>query len=303
MNKNLLKTHIDPLVSIAIPTYNRADNYLRYSLESALKQTYQNIEIIVSDNCSPDNTAEVVKGFTDSRIRYFRHAKNIGPGNNFNFCIKQARGAYLLLLPDDDLIDPDFVEVCMAAGNLKTNIGIIRTGMRRIDAAGKIIKENPNEALGLSTEEFFFSWFEYKIPMHLCMTLFNTKELNGIGGLNSRHQLFNDVLAEVQLAAKFGRFDIKEAKASFRVHSEQFTHSKKIAAWCEDSFQLLDKICELVPESRELLKERGMKFFFRHNYNLAQKNGSFWDRCLSTLVVIKNFGWQNSFRNLLISRT
>ncbi len=63
-----------PLVTIAIPTYNRADGYLKQALQSAVNQTYKNIEIVVSDNCSPDNTEAVVRSYTDPRIRYFQQA-------------------------------------------------------------------------------------------------------------------------------------------------------------------------------------------------------------------------------------
>ena len=108
-----------PLVSIGIPTYNRADGYLRGCIESALNQTYPNLEIFISDNCSSDNTGTLVKSFNDPRIRYHRHDVNIGGNNNFNYCVKKARGIYFLLLHDDDLIDADFIEVCMKAVNYR----------------------------------------------------------------------------------------------------------------------------------------------------------------------------------------
>ena len=59
--------HTYPLVTIGIPTYNRADHYLREALTSALSQTYANLEIIVSDNCSTDSTQTLVKGLPDPR--------------------------------------------------------------------------------------------------------------------------------------------------------------------------------------------------------------------------------------------
>ena len=74
-----------PLVSIGIPTYNRASSYLQYALRSAVRQTFENIEIIVSDNCSSDSTESVVKEFGDSRVRYYRQKENIGPVNNRHF--------------------------------------------------------------------------------------------------------------------------------------------------------------------------------------------------------------------------
>ena len=92
----MIDTH--PLVTIAIPTYNRADAYLEQALKSAVGQTYTNLEIIVADNCSIDHTETVVKKFSDQRIRYVRHKKNIGANNNFNYCVKQANGIYFLLL-------------------------------------------------------------------------------------------------------------------------------------------------------------------------------------------------------------
>lgn len=80
----------NPLVSICIPTYNR-EKYLKHTIESALKQTYSNIEIIVSDNASDDNTVNLVKSFKDKRIHLIVQKKNIGMVPNWNACIKKAR--------------------------------------------------------------------------------------------------------------------------------------------------------------------------------------------------------------------
>lgn len=82
-----------PLVTIGIPTYNRADGYLKGAIQSALDQTYPNLEIFISDNCSSDNTGLLVKSFADPRIRYHRHDVNIGGNNNFNYCVEKARGS------------------------------------------------------------------------------------------------------------------------------------------------------------------------------------------------------------------
>ena len=81
---------INPLVTIGIPTYNRADGYLKEAIESVINQTYSNLEIIISDNCSSDDTGLVVKSFKDQRIHYYRHDENIGANNNFNFCLKKS---------------------------------------------------------------------------------------------------------------------------------------------------------------------------------------------------------------------
>jgi glycosyltransferase involved in cell wall biosynthesis len=259
-----------PLVSIAIPTYNRADCYLGQAIESALNQTYPHIEIIVSDNCSHDNTPVVVESFRDRRIRYVRHKENIGANNNFNYCLKEARGDYFLLLQDDDLIDRDFVEVCMKAAGYRTDIGLLRTGTRVIDDRGYVISECLNQVSGLNTAEFFRGWFANKTALYLCSTLFNTLRLREIGGFRSKHNLFQDVIAEVQLDARFGRIDINDIKASFRKHPNEMTFMVKVNQWCEDSLMLLDLMCELQPDSREVISEEGMRFFAMLNYNRAR---------------------------------
>lgn len=296
----MIDTH--PLVTIAIPTYNRADAYLEQALKSAVGQTYTNLEIIVADNCSIDHTETVVKKFSDQRIRYVRHKKNIGANNNFNYCVKQANGIYFLLLHDDDLIDDDFVAVCMRAVNYEKNVGLIRTGTRKIDAEGKVILERKNLAAGLSIADFFLSWFLDKTPMYLCSTLFNTEKLKFVDGFKSKNNLFQDVLAEVVLAAKFGRIDIQDIKASFRNHPSQNTHAAQINAWCEDSLLLLNKICLLAPEKKEIIKDAGLKFFAKRNYRLAKNIESPYQRYLAYLTIFRQFDFQFDFFKKKIAR-
>src|SRR5688500_2846005 len=105
-----------PLVSIGIPTYARP-NGLRRTLDLITRQTYKNLEIIVSDNASPgDATAMVVQEFAarDNRIRSFRQSENIGVINNFRFVLAQSVGEYFMWAADDDERDVRFVEFCLS---------------------------------------------------------------------------------------------------------------------------------------------------------------------------------------------
>jgi len=284
-------TDVLPIVSIAIPTYNRANGYLRQAIQAALNQSYPEIDIIVSDNCSSDNTEEVVRGFADPRIRYFRHSANIGANNNFNFCLEQARGSYFLLLQDDDLIDSDFIDVCMRAACANGDAGIIRTGLRVIDSQGDILYETPNNVGGLSIDEFFRGWFAGRTPMHLCSTLFHTMRLREIGGFRSQHNLFQDVIAEVRLASKFGRADVQAIKASFRKHAGEMTFAAKVSDWCEDSVQLLDVLCELA-ENRAVIRDEGLRFFSKLNYGRAMAVRTSFKRYALYFLVFRKFKYR-----------
>jgi glycosyltransferase involved in cell wall biosynthesis len=111
-----------PLVSVIIPTYNRPD-YLKEAITSAVGQTYQNLEIIVSDNCSLENPQALVESFQDSRIKFYRHQENIGMlGNQFNG-FKIATGKYVASLHDDDMWTEDFLSRLVP--NLEANPNVI----------------------------------------------------------------------------------------------------------------------------------------------------------------------------------
>lgn len=92
-----------PFFSIVIPTYNRA-NYLKVAIALTLQQTFRDFEIIISNNCSTDETHKVIKSFKDKRIRYFENKKNIGAELNMKKVISYARGIYIFTLGDDDFI-------------------------------------------------------------------------------------------------------------------------------------------------------------------------------------------------------
>ena len=264
-----MKQQHDIRVTIGIPTYNRADGYLRQALPSALAQTYAPLEIIVADNCSSDNTEAYVKSFGDRRIRYFRQPKNIDPNDNFNFCLRQARGTYFLLLHDDDLIDPTFVQACMAAADGRSDIGIIRTGTRLIDGAGNILNENPNRAQGLPLAEFFKQWLTGKTALYFCSSLFNTEGLKALGGFSSPHNLFQDVVAEFKLAAGHGRADVVDVLAGYRRHDANRGDAVRVIEWCEDCLYLLDLMCRLAPAEAAVIRRLGLAYFNRKCYRKA----------------------------------
>lgn len=271
-------TASSPLVTIAIPTYNRARSYLPQALACAVGQTYQRLEIIVSDNCSTDETPEFMANQSDARIRYFRHEKAMMPNDNFNFCLQQACGEYLLLLLDDELVDVEFVEKCVQAADFRGDIGIVRTGLRVIDANGNPLYEIPNYAAGLDLPDLFLAWFSGKTSFYLCNTLFNTSRLRKIGGLRSRHNLFQDVMAQIRILAESERADIRDVLASTRSHPGQFTYSATVFGWAEDAHDLLELMTLLVTDKRELVRERGLRFFATICYSRAGMIQSLWER-------------------------
>lgn len=287
----------EPLVSIAIPTYNRSDGYLREALESARAQRYEPLEIIVVDNASTDGTAAYVASVDDDRVRYVRNEANIGVNDNFNACIGHARGEYFLLLHDDDRIDGDFVQVCidaMRSSQGPERPGFVRTGTRGMDAAGRITRERLNEASSSNVADLVMSWFNGSTSFFFCSTLFRTEALRDAGGFHSRRELYTDVAAIVRIAAKHPVLDVPDVKASFRRHGGNNGNAQTIEAWCDDSRYVLDLMCAAAPERAEQIRSRGLRYFTGNNYNRASRLDGFANRVQAFWVVYRYFGFRKS---------
>ncbi|MEH2045642.1 glycosyltransferase [Nostoc sp.] len=116
----------EPLVSICIPTYNGKD-FIAEAINSVLSQTYRNIEIIVSDDNSNDQTLEIVNSLKNiSEILFFviKHER-YGLANNWNYCISQAKGKYVKFLFQDDLLEPNAIEEMVYLAEQDEEIGLV----------------------------------------------------------------------------------------------------------------------------------------------------------------------------------
>ncbi len=107
---------LPPQISILMPAYN-AGKYLQEAIDSMLNQTFTDFELFLLDDCSTDNTEEIVKMYSDKRIQYIRQDNNIGLANNLNVGLKLAKGKYIARMDGDDIsyserlqIQYDFLE-------------------------------------------------------------------------------------------------------------------------------------------------------------------------------------------------
>lgn len=100
---------MNDLVSIITPTYNCA-RFLKETIQSVLNQTYQNWEMLIVDDCSTDNSEEVIKSFNDYRIKYFCNEKNSGAAVSRNRALREAKGRWIAFLDSDDLWMPEKLE-------------------------------------------------------------------------------------------------------------------------------------------------------------------------------------------------
>lgn len=132
----------DPLVSIAIPAYN--PGFFAASFDSALAQTYGNVEIVICDDSSgPEIEAMVRAREARFPVRYQRNQPRLRPRGNFTRCFEEARGEFIKLLCDDDLLVPTCIASLLDAFRHAPDVTLATSRRRRIDAHGHVLPEQP----------------------------------------------------------------------------------------------------------------------------------------------------------------
>jgi glycosyltransferase involved in cell wall biosynthesis len=107
-----------PTVTVGLPVYN-GEQFLSRAIESVLAQTLTDLELVIADNASTDQTQSICQRYAreDSRVRYLRNSSNLGATANFNKLVYAARGSLFKWLASDDYLDPRFLQECVAAMN------------------------------------------------------------------------------------------------------------------------------------------------------------------------------------------
>lgn len=149
-----------PQVSVIIPTYRRPE-FLRKAIASVLTQTFRDFEVIVVDDASNDDTSEVVRSITDTRIRYIPHETNKGGGATRNTGIRNAHGEYIAFLDDDDEWLPEKLELQIKVlANSPPEVGGVYSGYQKIErTTGELIGSHvPTKKGNLANVLLDYNW-------------------------------------------------------------------------------------------------------------------------------------------------
>ena len=133
-----------PRLTIGLPVYN-GEKYLAESFEALLGQTYEDFELIISDNASADGTADICRRYEnmDSRVRYLRQERNIGASPNHDFLLRQARGELFKWAASDDLYARDLIKRCVEALDEYPDVILAHCYTAAIDDAGNVTQSLP----------------------------------------------------------------------------------------------------------------------------------------------------------------
>ena len=215
-----MENQAKPKVSVCIPVYN-GEHFLADCIASVLEQDFDDFELVVIDNCSIDNTEQLVASYTDSRIRYIRNNTNIGSIGNFNKCIREARGEYFVLLPHDDILLPGALRLFWQS--LKDpKVGFVYSAIQTIDANGNKLSTRNNLAKHKISDvsQAVKGIVDHFVPIQLAMA--RTDVLQRLGGFDSKYGLYCDI--HMWLKVVFDNWSVAyhdEAVFCHRVHENQ----------------------------------------------------------------------------------
>ena len=170
-------------LTIAIPTLNRARD-LRRAIDSAVAQSSRDIEILVSDNGSTDDTRAVIESYADPRLRTFRHGTTIPAPDHGNFLIHAARGELFLGLSDDDYLEPLFAERVIALYDRHPKVAFVYTRcFTHVGQLGSAVLTSPNAPELEDPLSFLRGYFSGRRQLFWCACVTRTEDLRRMGGV------------------------------------------------------------------------------------------------------------------------
>ena len=216
----------DPRVTIVVPTYNRA-GWLAGAIESALGQTYPDLRVVVSDNASTDETPTVVAGFDDPRLSYVRLDRKLELNEHFNRCIDRAETEYLFLLPDDDRMLPELLEVAVPLLDAHPRVGLVHGRVRNVDDDDRVIADD-HDMTGLreltieAGHDFVRRSLCESYRVHASTALIRTAALDGLR-LDPADYPATDFGLWLRLALDWDVAFVPQTLAVYRLHPTSYT--------------------------------------------------------------------------------
>jgi len=215
------KTHSEEVtVTIAIPNYNTS-TYIGEAIQSAISQTFFNIEILIVDNASTDNSRDIIKFWAkkDSRIVVHCYDEFVKSMDNWNRCLALARGKYIVFLHADDRLKPRFLEAALEVHDRWPNLGYVLAENEMIDSGGNLLYrqqfyEGSAVIPGLSEARVsLLGW--HIVPVQM---LIRTECMRDIGGYH-----VSDVMAPLLLNLKWDVGYLHTPLVQYRLHEQSST--------------------------------------------------------------------------------
>lgn len=250
------------LVSFILPAYKK--KFLSQAINSILQQTYPYFELVVVDDCSPEELKAVVSSYSDERITYIRNSKNIGGENlvkQWTNSIQYAKGDYIVLAADDDLYHRDFLKECIALAEKYPQADLIRSRVEQIDENGGLIGLDGILPEFCSKYAFVFYWLQATAFTCIGNFMFRASVLKQKGFIDFPCAFGSDTASAINMA-EHGVANTKEMLFKFRISSIHLSSNRNRLSEKLDANTLLFKWLRDLDYANP--EERYDLFFFEH---------------------------------------
>lgn len=208
---------IDGLVSIIMPSWNTG-KFIAESIQSVIEQTYKNWELLIVDDCSTDNTDDIVASFNDNRIKYFKNEQNSGAALTRNRAMREAQGEWIAFLDSDDLWTPEKLEK-MIAFMTENNYSFAYHEYEKIDEQSQPLNIYVTGPKVVTKRKMY----NYGYPG--CLTfMYSAKEMGLIQIKDIKKN--NDYAILLQLCKKANCYLLSENLAKYRIRKKSISHDK-----------------------------------------------------------------------------
>lgn len=215
------------VISVILPVYNGIP-YLKDSVESVLKQNFQDFEFIILDDCSTDGSYEYLKNLDDPRVKLLRNEKNKGLFPNLNMLINASDTALIKIWSQDDIMYPDCLETFVKF-HAQHEVGFSYCSRDKIDENGQLKPALPADhtpSLISTSLHTRIAYFTGSIAGNIANVCLNRKALHETGLFDERMKISGDFFMWVKLAEKFNTGFINKYLLQLRDHSGQLSRKE-----------------------------------------------------------------------------
>jgi glycosyltransferase involved in cell wall biosynthesis len=224
-----MSARLTPTVSVCIPAY-RGTTFIGEAIESVTRQTFRDFELVVIDDNSHDSIEDVICRSSDPRIRFIRNPATLGAEGNWNRCLAEARGRYVKILPQDDVLAPDCLQqqVAVLDSDADARVALVFCARTIIDAAGRTLRSRgyPRSASGvIGAKDAVLTCIRRGTNLfgEPGAVLFRRSHAEAAGGFDARGPYVIDLDYWFRLLHLGDAYYIKDALASFRVSGESWS--------------------------------------------------------------------------------
>jgi len=245
-----------PRVSIVLPTYNGA-KYIRKSVDSCLNQTYKNIELIIVDDASIDETRDIIKSYKDNRIKYIKNEENLGLSKSLNKGFSQSSGEYLTWTSDDNFYSEEAIGLMAEKLNIYKKIDFVYADYYIIDENGNFVRKiNVGPIKELDRTNCIGPCFLYRRKIY-----------EKIGDFNPEIVVVEDYEYWLRVREKFRMKRINSYLYYYRQHKESLSNKYGL--------EITEDINEIIRDGYISLSTKycleGEKLYYKNDYSRAKK--------------------------------